>query len=230
MREAQEEVRKERKVMLAFVVLFFSVAFFTTDLRIRYIGPIIPVLVVLSVMGVENLHRAIAKRGNRTALGLLVIGLTFALAYNGKYVIDQFKEVEPLQYITGKISRDEYLEKHRPEYAALRFVNTYLPQDSKVMMVFVGSRGYYSERSYVHGEEALDSIFLDSNDAQEMRSKLKNMGITHLLIYEPLFGRWVSDNLKERAEGSLKEFLLNYVKLIYSKNGFCILALGDVSS
>jgi 4-amino-4-deoxy-L-arabinose transferase-like glycosyltransferase len=230
MREAQEEVRKERKVMLAFVVLFFSVAFFTTDLRIRYIGPIIPVLVVLSVMGVENLHRAIAKRGNRTALGLLVIGLTFALAYNGKYVIDQFKEVEPLQYITGKISRDEYLEKHRPEYAALRFVNTYLPQDSKVMMVFVGSRGYYSERSYVHGEEALDSIFLDSNDAQEMRSKLKNMGITHLLIYEPLFGRWVSDNLKERAEGSLKEFLLNYVKLIYSKNGFCVLALGDVSS
>ena len=47
MGEDEENLRKEKKVMLSFVSLFFAIAFFTSDLRIRYIAPIIPVLVVL---------------------------------------------------------------------------------------------------------------------------------------------------------------------------------------
>ncbi|HEX9909368.1 MAG TPA: glycosyltransferase family 39 protein, partial [Desulfatiglandales bacterium] len=122
MREEQEEVRKEKKIMLAFVVLFFAIAFFTSDLRIRYIAPIIPVLVVLSVMGAEKFYRAIGKerRGRRkkVAFALLTVALALALAYNGRYVVAQFKEVEPFGYIAGTVSRDEYLDRHRPEYAA----------------------------------------------------------------------------------------------------------------
>lgn len=234
MREEQEEVRKEKKIMLAFVVLFFAIAFFTSDLRIRYIAPIIPVLVVLSVMGAEKFYRAIGKerRGRRkkVAFALLTVALALALAYNGRYVVAQFKEVEPFGYIAGTVSRDEYLDRHRPEYAAMRFINTHLPQNAKVMLVFLGSRGYYCDRSYVYGDEALGSVFLISENAQEMHSKLKDMGVTHLLIYDPLFGRWVSGNLKERAERGLKPFFLNYAKLVYSQNGFSVFALGNVSS
>ena len=234
MREEKEEVRKEKKIMLAFIVLFLAIAFFTSDLRIRYIAPIIPVLVVLSVMGAEKLHRAIGKgrrgRGKNVVFALLLIALASALAYNGQYVVGQFKEVEPLGYLTGAISRDNYLDRHRPEYAAMRFINNQLPQDAKVMLVFLGSRGYYCDRSYVYGDEALGSVFLISENAQEMNSKLKDMEITHLLIYDPLFGRWVSGNLKERAERGLKPFFLNYAKLLYSQNGFSVFALGNVSS
>lgn len=234
MREEKEEVRKEKKIMLAFIVLFLAIAFFTSDLRIRYIAPIIPVLVVLSVMGAEKLHRAIGKgrrgRGRNVVFALLLIALASALAYNGQYVVGQFKEVEPLGYLTGAISRDNYLDRYRPEYAAMRFINNQLPQDAKVMLVFLGSRGYYCDRSYVYGDEALGSVFLISENAQEMNSKLKDRGITHLLIYDPLFGRWVSGNLKERAERSLKPFFLNYAKLLYSQNGFSVFALGNVSS
>jgi 4-amino-4-deoxy-L-arabinose transferase-like glycosyltransferase len=234
MREEQDEVRKEKKIMLAFVVLFLAIAFFTSDLRIRYIAPIIPVLVVLSVMGAEKLHGAIGKgrrgRGKNIAFALLMVALASALAYNGRYVVAQFKEVEPLGYLTGAISRDDYLDRHRHEYAAMRFINNHLPQDAKVMLVFLGSRGYYCDRSYVYGDEALGSVFLISENAQEMHSKLKDMGITHLLIYDPLFGRWVSGNLKERAERGLKPFFLNYAKLLYSQNGFSVFALENVSS
>jgi 4-amino-4-deoxy-L-arabinose transferase-like glycosyltransferase len=234
MREEQEQVRKEKKIMLAFVVLFFAIAFFTSDLRIRYIAPIIPLLVVLSVMGAEKLHRAIGKerrgRGKNAAFALLMVALASALAYNGRYVVAQFKEVAPLGYIAGTVSRDEYLERRRPEYAAMRFINTHLPQDAKVMLVFLGSRGYYCDRSYVYGDEALGSVFLISESGQEMHSKLKDMGITHLLIYDRLFGRWVSGNLEERAERSLKPFFLNYAKLLYSQNGFSVFALENVSS
>jgi hypothetical protein len=233
-REDQEEVRKEKKVMLAFVVLFFAIAFFTSDLRIRYIAPIIPVLVVLSVMGAEKLHRAMRKgnrgRGKDMVFALFMVALASALAYNGRYVVAQFREVEPLGYIAGAVNREEYLDSHRPEYAAMRFINSHLPQDAKVMLIFLGSRGYYCDRDYVYGDEALGSVFQGSNSAEEMRSKLKGMGITHLLIYDPLFGRWAHGNLKESLEKGLKPFFLNYVKLIYSKNGFSVFALENVSS
>ena len=142
----------------------------------------------------------------------------------------QFKEVEPFGYVAGAVTRDEYLDRHRPEYAAMRFINTHLPQDAKVMLVLLGSRGYYCDRNYVYGDEALGSVFLISQNGQEMHSRLKDMGITHLLIYDPLFGRWVSGNLKEKAERALKPFFLNYAKLVYSQNGFSVFALGDVSS
>jgi 4-amino-4-deoxy-L-arabinose transferase-like glycosyltransferase len=234
MREDREEVRKEKKIMLAFVVLFFAIAFFTSDLRIRYIAPIIPVLAVLTVLGAEKLHRAIEKQegrlGKHVAFALLFVALASALAYNGRYVVAQFREVEPLGYIAGAVSREEYLESHRPEYAAMRFINSHLPQDAKVMLIFLGSRGYYCDRSYVYGDEALGSVFLISENSQEVHSRLKEMEITHLVIYDPLFVRWVSGNLKEKAETSLKPFFLNYAKLIYSKNGFSVFALGDVSS
>jgi hypothetical protein len=234
MREDQDEVRKEKKAMLAFVVLFFAIAFFTSDLRIRYIAPIIPVLVVLSAMGAEKLHRGIGKglrgKGKKIVFALLMIALASALAYNGQYVIAQFREVEPFGYIAGAVNREEYLEIHRPEYAAMRFMNNHLPQDAKVMLIFLGSRGYYCDRDYVYGDAALGPVFQGSNSAEEMHSKLKGMGITHLLIYDPLFGRWVNSNLKERRDKALSPFLLNYVKLVYYKNGFSVFALENVSS
>jgi hypothetical protein len=220
--------------MLAFVALFFAIAFFTSDLRIRYIAPIIPVLVVLSVLGAERLHRVIGKerrgKGRSVALALLFVSLASALAYNGRYVLDQFKHVEPFEFISGAVSRDDYLARHRPEYAAMSYINRHLPQNAKVMLIFLGSRGYYCDREYVYGDEALGSVFQGSDRAEEMLSRLKGMGITHMLIYDPLFGRWVSDNLKEKVERSLKPFFLNYAKLVYSHNGFSVFALGDVSS
>jgi hypothetical protein len=69
-----------------------------------------------------------------------------------------------------------------------------------------------------------------SENSREIYSKLKEMGITHLLIYDPLFGRWAGGNLKEKLEGSLKPFFLNYAKLIYSYDGFSVFTLEDVFS
>jgi hypothetical protein len=234
MKEEQEEARREKKVMLAFVVLFFAIAFFTSDLRIRYIAPILPVLAVLSAMGAQKLSRALGKerggKGKRVSLALVWIGLAWALAYNGRYVLDQFRQVEPFGYISGSLSRDDYLIRHRPEYSAMRYINQNVPQNAKVMLIFMGSRGYYCGRDYIYGDEALWSTFYGSNSAEEIRIKLKGTGVTHLLIYDPLFGRWASSNLKEKEERSLKPFFLNYAKLVYSHHGFSVFALGDVSS
>ena len=56
-----KELAQERKVFLFFSLLFLAIAFLSTDLRIRYIAPIIPPLVVLSAFG---LHKAFASVPN----------------------------------------------------------------------------------------------------------------------------------------------------------------------
>jgi hypothetical protein len=229
MREEKEEVRKEKKVMLAFVVLFFAIAFFTRDLRIRYIAPIIPVLVVLSVMGAEKFHRAIGKgrnaRGERIAFVLLMIGLASALAYNGRYVVAQFKEVEPFGYITGAVSRDEYLDRHRPEYAAMRFINNHLPQDAKVMLVFLGDRGYYCDREYVFGEGLLGILFRGSRAPEDILVGLQREKVTHLFINDPFFQRWAQDNLSDVERSNLGEFFGEYTRILFNRSGFYVLGL-----
>ena len=45
----------EKRVMFAFAVLFMLIAFLRTSIRIRYIVPIIPPLVILSMFGLDNL-------------------------------------------------------------------------------------------------------------------------------------------------------------------------------
>ncbi len=47
-------VRREKKTLLAFSLLFFAFAFFSTDLRMRYIAPIIPPLTILAVYRFEE--------------------------------------------------------------------------------------------------------------------------------------------------------------------------------
>ncbi|MCK4792609.1 MAG: glycosyltransferase family 39 protein, partial [Desulfobacteraceae bacterium] len=45
MKKDDPVIRNEKKILLAFAGLFFATAFFTSDMRIRYISPIIPPLV-----------------------------------------------------------------------------------------------------------------------------------------------------------------------------------------
>jgi len=229
MKEDQEEVRKEKKVMLAFVVLSFAIAFFTSDLRIRYIVPIVPVLAVLSVLGVQDLHRAIGKgrlrRGKSVGFVLLWVALASTLAYNGRYVIAQFKEVEPLGYLAGAVSREEYLERHRPEYAAMRFINDDLPQDAKVMMIFMGDRGYYCDREYVFGEGVLGTLFRQSRFAEDVLAGLQREKVTHLLINDPFFQRWAQESLSDDEKSKLGEFFGKYARILFNRSGFYVLGL-----
>ena len=229
MREDQEEVRSEKKAMLAFVVLFFAIAFFTSDLRIRYIAPIIPVLVVLSVLGVQTVHQAIVKgvpgKGKKVGFVLLWVAVASALAYNGRYMVVQFSEVEPFGYLAGAVSRDEYLERHRPEYTAMRFINDHLPGDAKVMLIFMGDRGYHCDREYVFGEKFLGTLFRGSTAPGDILAGLQREKVSHLFINDPFFQRWAQENLSDAEKKCLGEFFGRYAKILFSRSGFFVLGL-----
>ena len=93
-REAFQE-RSASFYLAVFAGLYLLLVFFLKDMRIRYIAPIIPPLVILSVFGFYDVLRFLQKRLRGTGLlaaktgCVLLLGMLLALNYN--YVFKQFR-------------------------------------------------------------------------------------------------------------------------------------------
>ena len=231
LRNDPEDLRREKNIMLAFSVLFFFIALFTAVLRIRYVSPIIPPLVLLSVFGVRNLFNAvngISHRINRQLGRVFVLGgLVFALVLNGHYIIGQLQTVAPLSFIAGKISHDAYISEYIPEYPALKYINSNLDSDAKILFIFLGRRGYYCDREYLFDMGMLKNIIVKSDEPKDILKGLKEKYITHLLVNYSLFGRWMKDNFSEKEILLTQQFFREYVVPIFYEKGFGVSALSD---
>lgn len=228
-REGPQDLRSEKKILVSFAVLFFGFAFFIPEiLRIRYISPIIPPLVILSLFGVKNIVEIVQRfRTDITRqIGLVTVFLmlTFSLALNAYYVIGQFGYADPFGYLNGTLSRDDYISKYRFEYPTMQYINKNLPSDALILFIFLGKRGYYCDREYVfdmnNRKSTLRQLVINSNTPEDVLHGIKDMGITHLLIHYDIFYRWVKTNFTTKDEHLLQAFFKKYVKLLFFKKGY----------
>jgi 4-amino-4-deoxy-L-arabinose transferase-like glycosyltransferase len=230
-KDEPESLMREKKVFLVFSVLFFSFAFFSSGLRIRYIAPIIPPLTVLSVFGLINIVRIaglISSRIARRAWVTLVILIPCtALALNAGYIVGQFKSVDPIPFITGKISRDEYISKYVPEYPAVRFINNNVDTSAKILFIYTGKRGYYCDRDYLFNEDMgiLKRSITNAKKPEDISKDLKQKGITHMLVGYRLFEEWMKNNFSAEQQTLTQTFFKEQMDLLYGENGFGVSAL-----
>ncbi|MDP2647343.1 MAG: glycosyltransferase family 39 protein [Desulfobacterales bacterium] len=220
---------REKKILLMFSLLYLSFAFFQIDMRIRYIAPVIPPLVILSVYGLREINGLIARRTSRLArgifsalLGLAVVSLLFL---NLHYILQQFKIVAPISYITGQVSRDAYIEKHRHEYPAIQFANQTLAPDAKILALFLGGRTYYSDREMVSNENIFKAAILRAGTPEKVLSNLEKNRITHLLVRYDLFKEWAANNFNGNQAQVLNNFFQDHAALIFFKHGYGLFAL-----
>jgi len=212
----------EKKILVIFSVLFFLFAFFQTDMRIRWIGPIIPPLVILSVLGLHKIIAVINDRysgtAGKTIKGFVFVFLIFLVSLNVFYIIGQFRIVQPMSYISGRVERDEYIEKYRPEYAVINYANHNIPDNAKILCMFLGNRSYYSDREVVFNYSLASKAVIQKDSSEKIFINLKKRKITHLLIRYDLFNKWIQDNYNGREKEVIRQFFKKYVKLLYSKN------------
>ncbi len=205
--------------MLLFSATYFYIAFFTVDLVIRYLLPIIPALIILMVYGFNNTMAS--KRFRYVAIALMAVTFIF----NGRYIATLYKRHSPLKYMTGSETKRQYLSRMLPDYAATAFANHNLPTDTKVLFLFTGDRGYYWEREYLYwdrGGTKVLSLIKESKSAVELRDGFTAFGITHLFIKDPLFERFMKDNLNGNSIRLLNDFFRTYASRLYTANGFSI--------
>jgi hypothetical protein len=223
-REREKLFQYEIVTFLAFSGFFLLYAFVTTDMRIRYIAPIVPPLVILSIIGLHHLLEGIRKNmpGSHHWIQPCVWVSVLVLVPAG-YLISQFDKIKPISYISGKIDRDTYITQFRPEYPAIQYANRNLPDEAKILAIFLGNRGYYFDRNVLFDLKL--PIPADHSD-HSVAALLQEKGITHLLIRYDLFERWLL-TLSETDRDTLTRFFKNRTRLVFSSRGHGLFGLQE---
>ncbi|QQG65901.1 phospholipid carrier-dependent glycosyltransferase [Desulfobulbus oligotrophicus] len=150
-RPANRRLRREQNFLLWFALLYFFFTFFQEAMRIRYVVAIVPPLVILSMYGLQGTLQKLAGWSSnsqaRKKISLATVACTcgIMLWYNSQYVIQQFSMVQPLPYVQGKVSRDDYITTFRPEYPVIQWLNARTTARDRLICLFLGNRGYYMD-------------------------------------------------------------------------------------
>ncbi|MCU0736222.1 MAG: glycosyltransferase family 39 protein, partial [Methylotetracoccus sp.] len=175
-RKLARRLRGESALLAAFAGLYLVFAFAQTDMRVRYVAPIIGPLVILSVLGLRSLTELAQSRvSSGAAAGLAAAAALLIVLPNLGYILDLFAKVQPIDYLAGRVSRDEYIQRHRPEYAAFRYANRQLPADAKVLGVFLGNRRYYCDRTLVF-DGTLEAAVKTAGSARDVAARVREKG------------------------------------------------------
>ncbi len=218
-------VRHEKIALLAFSIIYLLIVYFQIDMRIRWISPIIPPLVILSVYGLKEIVTwATDKMYPKKALfGTIFIFLiaVIILYPNGKYILGQFRYVDPVPYIRGRISRDDYISKFRPEYSVIQYANRHVPADKKIYCLFLGLRRYYSDRELIFFDVSrFLKIMKSPNPSDLLLSEIKKTCATHILVGFDLLDKWSLNNLSEKERQILVAFFHKHTKLLFSNGRY----------
>jgi hypothetical protein len=195
------------------------------------VAPIIPPLVILATLGLHQLNHLLADRKKNLpawiASGTVLVLMGNSLALNAAYVLQQFCYVDPLSYISGRMSRDAYISKYRPEHSVYLYANHNLPNNAKILGLFLGKRLYYSEREIVFGINEFKRIVDQAESDQAILESLKQNGFTFLIIRFDLFNRWTNSQFDDRKKLIVKFFFDERVEHILSEDGYGLFQLKD---
>ena len=217
------DLKLEKIFFAVFSFCYILMAFLGRDLRMRYLGPILPPLAVLSVYGLgEILYRAkqlkggllpkLAKAGTWAVVGAMV-------CMNLAYAASLYSSVRPLDYLSRKLTRDQYISARFPVYPVYQFINARLDEKAIILALFLGGKGYYCRREIWFDHPALVEAVRHSSDPNAVYSHLKKHGITHLLIRVDLFNNWVKNNFTSQNGLVFRNFMEQKARLLYKKPG-----------
>jgi hypothetical protein len=210
---------KEKKTFFAFALLYFLFAVFLTDLRIRYLLPVVPPLVILLVYGIHNVYLRIVRPS------LLFAALILLATLNGVYLSNYFHKVSPMAYFSGEETRDAYLTRMLPEYPALQFANHQLPAGARIYFIFMGRRVYYCDCAYFYDGDnpwVLLRMIQSAQSGDHIRARFVERGLTHLLLREELLRRFFDNNLTPLQQRVWDSFAMHHLRILYSDRGYSV--------
>jgi hypothetical protein len=200
-----------------FIITYFLFALFLTDMRARYILPTLAPLAVLAALGLARLWRV--WKGQVW----VVLAVAF-LFLNVSYLQSYICRVGAGLYLLGKEPREEYLSRKLQDYDLWQYANRHLPPDSKVMMYFMGNRGYYCDREYVYESyysgKKLKEFLSFSPSTEGLRKFFSGQGITHIVLRRDLFDTFRQTNLSPGAKEIWEAFGRSYLQLLFAKKGY----------
>ena len=68
---------------------------------------------------------------------------------------ERFEKLQTIPYLSGQVTRDDYITQYRPEYPLIQYANTHLSPDDRLLGIFLGQRRYYFDRDITFNEGIL---------------------------------------------------------------------------
>lgn len=162
----------------------------------------------------------------RVATVILSAGIAMLLLPNATYLKNRFDSLDPIGFIrTGK-AREDFLRRHLASYPAVAYINTQTPSTARVFLMFMGNRGYYLDRYYIHdrnfGMETLSRLVASSADEKAFASELQSLDCRYVLVRDDLFGKYLTDNFDQARLSAFLSLKNRYWDPVYHDRGFIV--------
>lgn len=205
----------------AYAVLVILLVFLIVDMRIRWIAAVIPPLVVLTTYGLHALYNWMAEASRSRAAGrILVAALLVAyFAPNALYAKALYDRILPLSYLGGELSRADYIQKYRPEFAAISLANELVPDDGRALGLYLGSRRYYFSVDATLDNELFTRTARAATSGSDIAARLAGDRYTHLVIRADFFSRWV-ETLDDETRAKVAAFVQNHLRQLELQEGY----------
>ena len=155
----------------------------------RFALPCFAVLILLEIDTLGRIFQGTGRIARVFIIALLMAGLAYNLFYSA---ITMSRVFDPLRYLRGSETQDAYLSRVIPSYPLFRFINERLSSGARIL--FLGETiNFYCVREVI-ASSAFDinpmvPIVKGAATAEGIRARLKEKGITHLLVNFPEIDR-----------------------------------------
>lgn len=214
---AEPGQRRMVRALALLGIVFYTSWFFQTH-QTRFLMPTTSILAILSAAGITWLwgtaggkFRTIIQLG----LSIALIGSSWLAKPEDR---DQITSHWP--YLSGQVTRNQYLSTKIPGYEAFVYANDNLPPDAYVLLALYESRGYYLEREYMWANPISQrALRLEQfSSPEELAVDLKSRGITHILFLSNLVDNYTYIRYGETITNLVRTLLANHAHLIYTSS------------
>lgn len=212
---------RETILFSSYAILLLLLTFLMANMRIRYVATIIPPMVVLTTYGIYIINKWLLQRFASTKVAYATTSLLISiyLLPNLIYSYDLYEKIDPVPYLISKISRQEYIQKHQPDYASIAMANKVVPPGGKVLGIYLGNRRYYFTVDAVLQNSIFFRIAEESESSEAIADRLTGLGYTHLLLRYDLFNQWLN-KADQTTQTHVTVFFSDATRKLKAKEGY----------
>ena len=198
------------KYLLIYSVGGLTLLFFHDLQVIRYLLPFfapLSILVAYSIDRITIMEVLFHKVASSVLIMIFVLNLGLLVG------MIHFR----IPVVLGIESKDRYLARRINTYSTIEYANRHLRNSDRLLIL--DPRGYYCDCKYILGlpEYQLLVDYLCFENIGQMSDRLKELGISHILVNKPYIDHPASAEYK-RLQELLEELERKNLKLLYSKN------------
>jgi hypothetical protein len=191
------------------------------DIRLRYLTLLFPIGAFLLCAVLDRFFYGRDEEAPNSMLtkSIPVVIISLTVALNLYHIFGYVSIKEPFPFLTGKISKEQYIKKHYKQYSMFKFINNNVTAgDALIYFLDFGNDGYYCDVDYIY-----DSIFLGrtfeavvkkSKDSDEIFRRLKEKGITHILLNIKFLKEDLANNYNNEEKGKIDNFFSKYLNMV----------------